>query len=195
MGQRESGAATVGDGVGDLLRAAGQLVLPEAAPGALRVLAGVLDAAGSGSCVAVFEEAVESLAVSPARLELARAEFGLGSALRRRGQAVNARPHLSRAVELATCCDATGLAALAIAELRVAGGRPRRRDLSGINALTPSERRAVELAALGRTNRAIAQELYVTPKTVEVHLSSAYRKLGITSRGELAAMWPEGPAT
>ena len=162
---------------------------------ALRVLAGVLDAAGSGSCVAVFEEAVESLAVSPARLELARAEFGLGSALRRRGQAVNARPHLSRAVELATSCDATGLAALAIAELRVAGGRPRRRDLSGINALTPSERRAVELAALGRTNRAIAQELYVTPKTVEVHLSSAYRKLGITSRGELAAMWPEGPAT
>jgi DNA-binding CsgD family transcriptional regulator len=77
----------------------------------------------------------------------------------------------------------------AAAELRVAGGRPRHRALTGIEALTPSERRAVELAAAGRTNKAIAQELFVTPKTVEVHLSSAYRKLGVTSRGELAALW------
>jgi DNA-binding CsgD family transcriptional regulator len=67
--------------------------------------------------------------------------------------------------------------------------------VTGIDALTPSERRAAELAALGRTNRAIAQQLYVTPKTVEVHLSSAYRKLGVTSRGELAAMWPQAPMT
>ncbi len=50
------------------------------------------------------------------------------------------------------------------------------------------------VAAGGYTNRAIAQELYVTPKTVEVHLSSAYRKLGITSRGELVAMWPRDSA-
>jgi DNA-binding NarL/FixJ family response regulator len=51
--------------------------------------------------------------------------------------------------------------------------------------LTPSERRVVDLATAGRTNRDIAQELYVTPKTVEVHLSNAYRKLGISSRREL----------
>ena len=143
----------------------------------------------------VFEEAVALLAASPARLESARAEFGLGSALRRRGQVAGARPHLARAGEQATLCGAAGLAGLAATELRVAGGRPRQRAVSGIDALTPSERRAVEFAALGRTNRAIAQELYVTPKTVEVHLSSAYRKLGITSRGELAAMWPPDPAT
>ncbi|MGS0685503.1 helix-turn-helix transcriptional regulator [Nakamurella sp. GG22] len=162
---------------------------------ALRVLALALDAAGSASSIGVFEEAVTLLEASPARLELARAEFGLGGALRRRGQVVAARPHLARAAELASLCGATGLAALASTELRVAGGRPRQRAVSGIDALTPSERRAAELAALGRTNRAIAQELYVTPKTVEVHLSSAYRKLGVTSRGELAAMWPQEPVS
>lgn len=156
---------------------------------ALRVLAGVLDTAGSDSCVPVFEQAVDVLGASPARLELARAELGLGAALRRRGQAVAARPHLARAGELATTCGADGVAALAVTELRVAGGRPRQRALTGVAALTPSERRAVELAAAGRTNKAIAQELYVTPKTVEVHLSSAYRKLGVSSRGELTTLW------
>lgn len=161
---------------------------------ALRALATALDAAGSATCLEVFEEAIELLAASPARLESARAEFGLGSALRRRGQVTGARPHLARAGEQATLCGATGVAALAATELRVAGGRPRNRAVSGIDALTPSERRAVEFAALGRTNRSIAQELYVTPKTVEVHLSSAYRKLGISSRGELAAIWPPDPA-
>jgi len=161
---------------------------------ALRLLGTALDATGSAACVPVFEEAVALLIESPARLELARAEFGLGSALRRRGQVSKARPHLARSGEQAALCGAAGLARLAATELRVAGGRPRQRAVSGIDALTPSERRAVEFAALGRTNRAIAQELYVTPKTVEVHLSSAYRKLGITSRSELAAMWPPDPA-
>ncbi len=55
----------------------------------------------------------------------------------------------------------------------------------GPDALTPSERRVAVLATAGHTNKAIAQQLYVTPKTVEVHLSSAYRKLGIGSRNEL----------
>ena len=54
-------------------------------------------------------------------------------------------------------------------------------------SLTPSERRVADLAVAGRSNREIAQELYVTPKTVEVHLSNAYRKLGIRSRRELGA--------
>jgi DNA-binding CsgD family transcriptional regulator len=57
--------------------------------------------------------------------------------------------------------------------------------LSGVDALTPSERRVAELASGGMTNRDIAQSLFVTPKTVEVHLSSVYRKLGIASRAQL----------
>jgi len=53
-----------------------------------------------------------------------------------------------------------------------------------------SERRVAEMAAEGLTNRQIAQTLYVTPKTVEVHLSSVYRKLEISSRAELARVLP-----
>jgi DNA-binding CsgD family transcriptional regulator len=52
--------------------------------------------------------------------------------------------------------------------------------------LTASERRVADLASAGQTNRDIAQTLYVTPKTVEVHLSNAYRKLDIRSRRELS---------
>ena len=57
----------------------------------------------------------------------------------------------------------------------------------GVDALTPSERRVAALAASGRSNKAIAQELFVTTKTVEVHLSNTYRKLGVASRADLAA--------
>jgi DNA-binding NarL/FixJ family response regulator len=62
--------------------------------------------------------------------------------------------------------------------------RPRR---TGPEALSPSERRVARLANEGHSNRAIAQSLFVTTKTVEVHLSSCYRKLGISSRSDLAA--------
>jgi DNA-binding CsgD family transcriptional regulator len=58
--------------------------------------------------------------------------------------------------------------------------------LSGAGALTASERRVADLAIEGHTNKDIAQLLYVTPKTIEVHLSSVYRKLGIRSRRDLA---------
>ncbi|HEV2814682.1 MAG TPA: helix-turn-helix transcriptional regulator, partial [Solirubrobacteraceae bacterium] len=67
-----------------------------------------------------------------------------------------------------------------------AGARPRSHALGGVASLTRSERRVAELAAGGSTNREIAQALFVTPRTVEVHLSNAYRKLGIGSRRELA---------
>ena len=95
---------------------------------------------------------------------------------------------LARAFELATVCGAGPLAAQALDELRAAGGRRTGRGLFGPDALTPSERRVAVLAAAGCTNKAIAQQLFVTPKTVEVHLSSTYRKLGITSRSELEAV-------
>ena len=66
------------------------------------------------------------------------------------------------------------------------GARPRRVALSGLDALTPSERRVAGMAAKELTNRDIAQALFVTPTTVEVHLSRVYRKLGIASRAQLA---------
>ncbi|MFL5864636.1 MAG: helix-turn-helix transcriptional regulator [Solirubrobacteraceae bacterium] len=70
-------------------------------------------------------------------------------------------------------------------ELHASGVRPRSAALGGAESLTASERRVADLAADGRSNKEIAQVLYVTPKTVEVHLSNAYRKLSIRSRQQL----------
>jgi DNA-binding CsgD family transcriptional regulator len=57
--------------------------------------------------------------------------------------------------------------------------------IEGRNSLTPSERRVASMAAEGRTNKELAQALFVTVKTVEMHLANTYRKLGIRSRAEL----------
>ena len=79
------------------------------------------------------------------------------------------------------------------------GAKVRRPESSGIDSLTPSERRIVDLAAGGATNAEIAQALFVTVKTVEMHLGNAYRKLGISSRRQLAPLLdrlkPQGPST
>ncbi len=127
------------------------------------------------------------LSRSPARLEDAKASTELGAALRRAGSRAGARDQLRQAVELATLCGAAPLAARAETELLATGARPRRIALSGVESLTPSERRVAEMAAKGPTNREIAQALFVTPRTVEVHLTSIYRKLAINSRSQLGA--------
>jgi DNA-binding CsgD family transcriptional regulator len=132
-----------------------------------------------------LRESVELLERSTAKLELAFALCGLGTALRRGRMPTEARNPLRRSVELADRCGAKPLAEQARAELYAAGGRPRRTALTGVESLTASERRVAELAAVGRTNKEIAQALFVTLKTVELHLSHAYRKLGIRSRRQL----------
>jgi DNA-binding CsgD family transcriptional regulator len=133
-----------------------------------------------------LREAVALLEHSPLRLERAKALAALGSAQRRARQPAEARVPLRGALELAEACGAQSLVEHVRAELAAAGAKPRSSALSGVEALTPSEKRIVALAAEGQTNRDIAQALYVTPKTVEVHLSNSYRKLGIRSRRELA---------
>ncbi len=124
---------------------------------------------------------------SPARLEHAKARTELGAALRRANRRSEAREHLRQALELATLCGAASLAAHAETELLATGARPRRVALSGVASLTPSERRVAEMAARGPSNREIAQTLFVTQRTVEVHLTSIYRKLAISSRSQLAS--------
>ncbi|HZB74630.1 MAG TPA: helix-turn-helix transcriptional regulator, partial [Solirubrobacteraceae bacterium] len=108
------------------------------------------------------------------------------AALRRANRRAEARESLRAGMELAGRCGADALSQRAHEELLVAGARPRRLMFSGPEALTPSERRVAELAAEGQSNREIAQALFVTTKTVEVHLTSAYRKLDIGSRVQLA---------
>ncbi len=151
------------------------------APGALGV---ALRTAGAlRRDPAVLEEAVAHLYASDAQLELARGLFALGCALPARDAA---RERLRDARALAVDCGARALAAEAEARLTEAGGRLPRLHASGVQALTAQERRVAELAARDLTNRQIAQELYLTEKTVETHLSNAYRKLTITSRRQLA---------
>lgn len=91
-------------------------------------------------------------------------------------------------IEQALACGATALAERLRGELRAGGGRPPQLELSGLAALTPSERRVCDLAAQDMSNREVAQSLFVTEKTVELHLTNAYRKLGIRSRFQLASV-------
>ena len=74
-----------------------------------------------------------------------------------------------------------------MAELHAGPGRRARMELTGPGALTGAEWRVCRQAAEGRTNREVAQALFLTEKTIERHLSSAYQKLGIRSRFQLAA--------
>ncbi|MGW6919544.1 helix-turn-helix transcriptional regulator [Kitasatospora sp. NPDC054939] len=156
-------------------------------PGTVGVTLRALGAITDGPAgVALLEEAVELLADTPARYSLAQALADLGSRLRRAGRTAEARPHLRRAAEIAHRLGAEVVADQALAELRQAGDRPRTRVFRGVDALTPTELRVAGLAAGGMTNREIAQHLFVGLRTVEVHLTNTYGKLGIDGRSGLA---------
>lgn len=133
-----------------------------------------------------LREAVEVLAASTWRLERAKALASLGRAIRLSRRPTEARQPLAEAFDVASSCGATALARDVRTELYATGARPRTAAATGAGSLTPSEVRVATLAREGKTNREIAQALFVTPKTVEVHLSNAYRKLGIKSRVGLA---------
>jgi DNA-binding CsgD family transcriptional regulator len=136
--------------------------------------------------------ALEVLAPSPARLEHARVLVDIGATLRAAGQRSAARDPLLQALTLADRCGARTLARRARAELTAVGVRPRTTSHTGVNSLTPSELRVVELAATSATNREIAQTLFVTEKTVETHLGRAFRKLDISSRRQLPEVLARG---
>ena len=151
--------------------------------------------APSSATLSVLREAAELAARSGSRLELAKALVAEGAALRAARRPTAARDPLRQGLELATALGADALAVRARQELYAAGGRPRTTALQGADALTPSERRVAERAAAGQTNRAIAEALFVTPKTVELHLRNAYRKLGAKSRHELAGLFEGEPVS
>lgn len=180
--------------LGDDLEQARQLVEEEIGFarnwGAPRALGAALWARGlvvGGAAGTVdLHRAVDVLDGSPARLEYARALVDLGAALRREGHRRHCREPLREGMSLARSCGAVPLAERAYEELRVSGARPRKLIYAGVEALTPGERRVAQLAAEGRANREIAQELFVSVKTVEWHLGQVFRKLDISSRKRLA---------
>jgi DNA-binding CsgD family transcriptional regulator len=143
----------------------------------------------------LLQEALAMLEGSQAKLARARALVDLGAALRRAGRKGDARDVLREGLDLAGTCGCLPLAERARAELVAAGARPRRDALHGRAALTHSELRVAELAAVGRTNKEIAQDLFVTLRTVETHLTRTYRKLELGSRSELAEALATRPPT
>ncbi len=137
---------------------------------------------GDEGRIDLLRESVEVLSGSGARLEQARSLVELGAAIRRGGRRADAREPLREGMELAHRCGASVLRERAREELVATGARPRSVVRTGVEALTPSELRVAEMAADGLTNREIAQALFVTLRTVEVHLTHTYQKLDISSR-------------
>jgi DNA-binding CsgD family transcriptional regulator len=143
-------------------------------------------AAGAGDrdgADALYQEALGI--VNPHLLDRAQLALRYGAWLRSCREVQRARPVLAGVVRTAEAQGAAGLAATAHAELLAAGGR-RRRPNNRLE-LSSQERRVAKLAATGVTNREIAEELHLSPRTVESHLSAVFRKLGVASRRELLA--------
>jgi len=157
-------------------------------PGALgRSLRSAGLSIGGREGLELLEEAVSLLERSSARLELAHALADLGAELGRTGRRREGRDAQRRAIELADACGAISLGERARAELHSGPGRRPRTELTGPGSLTGAEWRVCRQVAEGHTNREVAQALFVTEKTIERHLSSAYHKLGIRSRFQLPA--------
>jgi DNA-binding SARP family transcriptional activator/DNA-binding CsgD family transcriptional regulator len=149
---------------------------------ALRVLGTVQGADGFGA----LWEALDVLDGTPSRLEHARALAALGAQLRRSDVAEEAQTHLVRALELAEVCGAGSVASFVRGELESSGVSPSVSAPSGIRALTDTQLRVAALAAEGHSEREIAQAMFVTPNAVDYQLGDVYRKLGVSTRDELA---------
>jgi len=178
LGERDAAHALADEG----LERARRWDTPSALAFALRT-AGVVEGGTRG--IELLRESVASVELSSAAYEHAQSLTELGAALRRARRPRDAREPLRAALDLADRCGALRLAARAREELIATGARPRRSALSGRDALTPSERRVAQLAADGRSNREVAQALFVSVRTVESHLTNTYTKLDIDARDQL----------
>jgi DNA-binding CsgD family transcriptional regulator len=136
--------------------------------------------------LAALDEALALAAAGPYRLDQASVLLQTGVLLTRTGDPEAAREPLRAALDLADRLGATATAKAAHLALVAAGGRPRRAALSGLASLSPAELRVARLAAGGMKNREIAEHLFVTLKTVEMHLSKTYGKLEVKGRDGLA---------
>jgi DNA-binding CsgD family transcriptional regulator len=176
------------DRAAELAREQLQVARSVRAQGSLGVALRLAAAAGPhDGRLELLEEAVSVLERTPARLELAHALADLGSELSRLGRRREGRNEQRKAIALAEECGALALLERARTELHSGPGRRARTELTGRSALTAAEWRVCHQAASGLTNREIAQALFVTDKTIERHLSSAYHKLGIRSRFQLSS--------
>jgi DNA-binding CsgD family transcriptional regulator len=135
-----------------------------------------------------FERALSDGATSGRPLDLARVQLAYGEWLRRSQRRVDARVHLRRALETFRDVRAEALGARADQELRASGETARKRDPSTLLQLTPTELKIAQLVSSGMSNKDVAAQCWISPRTVAFHLRNVFTKAGITSRGELARL-------
>jgi DNA-binding CsgD family transcriptional regulator len=132
-----------------------------------------------------YREAIERLGRCRMATHLARAHLVYGEWLRREGRRQDAREQLRTAHRMLSDMGAGAFAERAARELRATGEHPRARTAKPTDALTAHEAHIARLVATGATSREVASQLFLSPRTIEAHLRSIFRKLGITSRRQL----------
>ena len=136
----------------------------------------------------LFTDSLELHAGGGRPFDMARTSLLFGARLRRRRKRAEARKHLRGALETFERLGATPWAEHARAELLATGETARKRDVSTLRQLTPQELQIARLVAGGATNRTIAAQLFLSPRTVDYHLRKVFSKLGLSSRHELVRL-------
>jgi DNA-binding CsgD family transcriptional regulator len=142
---------------------------------------------------ALYVEAIERLGRTRIVVHLARAHLIYGEWLRREQRRREARDQLRTAYERFDRMGADAFAERARRELLATGETARKRSVSAPDLLTPQEAQVARLAAAGRTNPEIGNELFISSKTVEYHLRKVFTKLGVANRRELRRALPRSP--
>ncbi len=186
----------------ELIEAAARAGQPGRAAGALRSLSEITSASGTDWALGVqarsralltegeaaergYVAAIQRLSRTRVRLDLARAHLLYGEWLRRENRRIDAREQLRRAHQMLQTMGAEGFAERARRELMAAGQTVRKRTAEAAGLLTAQERQIARRAREGRTNAEIGAELFLSPRTVEWHMSNVFAKLGIASRRQL----------
>jgi DNA-binding CsgD family transcriptional regulator len=144
---------------------------------------------------AAYETALAAHDAAGDAFESARTRMLFGAGLRREGQRVAAREQLRLAHDAFAAMDLTHWAQRCAHELSVTGATARKRGDASDEALTSQETRVALLVAEGRSNKEVAAALFLSPKTIEHHLGSVFRKRGFKSRSELASAFARLPGT
>jgi DNA-binding CsgD family transcriptional regulator len=137
---------------------------------------------------ALHRAAIEHLERGDIGTELARAQLLYGEWLRREGRRLDARAQLRSAYGRLSAMGAEAFAERALRELRATDERARRRTPETADELTPQELHIARLVGAGATSKEVAAELFLSPRTIDAHLRSIFRKLDITSRRQLRGL-------
>jgi DNA-binding CsgD family transcriptional regulator len=141
-----------------------------------------------GAADRLFAKALEFHARGGRPFDAARTALLFGARLRRRRRRADARKHLRTALETFERLGATPWAEQARTELLATGETARKRDVSTLTQLTPQELQIARLVAAGSTNKTVAAQLFLSPRTVDYHLRKVFSKLGLSSRNELVRL-------